>query len=48
VLDQGRITELGSHQELAAAGGSYAELFAMQAARYAGAEPDTLEGRSRG
>jgi len=35
VLDQGRITELGSHDELLAAGGSYAEMFTMQAARFA-------------
>src|SRR5580658_188533 len=39
VLDQGRITELGSHDELVAAGGSYAEMFAMQAARFAQAAP---------
>jgi ATP-binding cassette, subfamily B, bacterial len=39
VLDQGRITELGSHDELVAAGGSYAEMFAMQAARFAEASP---------
>ena len=39
VLDQGRITELGSHDELVAAGGSYAEMFAMQAARFAEAAP---------
>jgi ATP-binding cassette subfamily B protein len=37
VLDGGRITELGSHDELIAAGGSYAEMFALQAARFAGA-----------
>ncbi|HTX25498.1 MAG TPA: ABC transporter ATP-binding protein [Streptosporangiaceae bacterium] len=48
VLDQGRITELGRHEDLVAAGGSYAEMFAMQAARFAEAEPDTPEGRSRG
>jgi ATP-binding cassette subfamily B protein len=35
VLDSGRITELGRHDELVAAGGSYAELFALQAARFA-------------
>jgi ATP-binding cassette, subfamily B, bacterial len=35
VLDHGRVTELGSHDELIAAGGSYAEMFAMQAARFA-------------
>jgi ATP-binding cassette, subfamily B, bacterial len=39
VLDHGRITELGSHDELVAAGGSYAEMFAMQAARFAEASP---------
>jgi ATP-binding cassette, subfamily B, bacterial len=39
VLDRGRITELGSHDELVAAGGSYAEMFAMQAARFAEASP---------
>jgi ATP-binding cassette, subfamily B, bacterial len=39
VLDQGRITELGSHDELIAAGGSYAEMFALQAARFAEASP---------
>jgi ATP-binding cassette subfamily B protein len=39
VLDQGRISELGSHDELVAAGGSYAEMFAMQAARFAEAAP---------
>jgi ATP-binding cassette subfamily B protein len=35
VLDHGRITELGSHDELVAAGGGYAEMFAMQGARFA-------------
>jgi ATP-binding cassette, subfamily B, bacterial len=39
VLDGGRITELGSHTDLMAAGGSYAEMFALQAARFAGAAP---------
>ena len=39
VLDQGRITELGSHDELLAAGGSYAEMFTMQGARFAEASP---------
>ena len=42
VLDQGRIAELGSHDELVAAGGSYAEMFAMQAARFAEASPRGL------
>lgn len=35
VLDGGRITELGGHEELLAARGSYAEMFALQAARFA-------------
>jgi ATP-binding cassette subfamily B protein len=34
VLDGGRITELGSHDELVAAGGSYAEMFTLQAAQF--------------
>ena len=35
VLDAGRITEDGSHDELVAAGGQYARLFRTQAMRYA-------------
>lgn len=35
VLDGGRITETGTHDDLVAAGGSYAELFRLQAARFA-------------
>jgi ATP-binding cassette, subfamily B, bacterial len=34
VLDQGRLAELGSHRDLIAAGGPYAELFALQARAY--------------
>lgn len=34
VLQQGRITERGSHEELIAANGQYAHLFALQAAGY--------------
>ncbi len=34
VLDDGRITEEGSHHELANLGGRYAEMFEMQAASY--------------
>jgi ATP-binding cassette subfamily B protein len=41
VLEGGRITELGSHAELVAAGGGYAEMFAMQAARFTEATRDS-------
>jgi ATP-binding cassette subfamily B protein len=34
VLDGGRIREVGSHEALVAAGGLYAELYELQAARY--------------
>lgn len=34
VLDGGRVVESGSHDELVAAAGHYAALYAMQAARY--------------
>ncbi|MCE7983678.1 MAG: ABC transporter ATP-binding protein [Caldilinea sp. CFX5] len=39
VLDNGRITEDGSHDELVAAGGQYAQLFQKQAMRYADQAP---------
>ncbi len=35
VLDGGRIAELGSHDELLGAGGTYAEMFRLQAERFA-------------
>jgi ATP-binding cassette subfamily B protein len=35
VLDGGAITELGSHDELLAAGGTYAQMFRLQADRFA-------------
>ena len=38
VLDGGQITERGSHEELMAAGGPYAELFELQARRFADEE----------
>jgi ABC-type multidrug transport system fused ATPase/permease subunit len=34
VLDNGRVTEVGSHDELMRAGGQYAELFSLQARRF--------------
>ncbi|MFE6236842.1 ABC transporter ATP-binding protein [Cellulosimicrobium sp. NPDC057862] len=34
VLDGGRVAELGTHDELAAAGGAYAEMYALQARAY--------------
>jgi ATP-binding cassette subfamily B protein len=37
VLDGGRVTEMGTHDELVAAGGTYARLFALQASRFAAA-----------
>jgi ATP-binding cassette subfamily B protein len=36
VLDGGEVIELGSHAELMARGGTYAELFGLQASAYAG------------
>ncbi|WP_413452156.1 ABC transporter ATP-binding protein [Georgenia phoenicis] len=39
VLDQGRVAEAGSHEELMAREGTYAELFRLQAAAYLDAQP---------
>lgn len=38
VLDGGRVTEAGTHDELVAAGGQYARMFEVQARRFAGDE----------
>jgi ATP-binding cassette subfamily B protein len=35
VLDHGRVAEAGTHEALLAAGGTYAELFRLQARGYA-------------
>jgi ATP-binding cassette subfamily B protein len=46
VLDHGRITEQGTHQELMARGSGYAELFTLQARAYLdGTELDGLPDR---
>jgi ATP-binding cassette subfamily B protein len=34
VLEDGRVTELGTHEELLAAGGRYARMFRLQASRF--------------
>jgi ABC-type multidrug transport system fused ATPase/permease subunit len=46
VLEQGRVVELGSHDELMAAGGRYKTMFELQASRFgeAGEEPEAGEG----
>jgi ATP-binding cassette, subfamily B, bacterial len=36
VLEHGRVVELGSHEELVRAGGGYARMFGLQAARFCG------------
>ena len=36
VLDQGRVAELGTHDDLVAAGDGYARMFGLQAARFSG------------
>ena len=44
VLEDGRVVEDGSHDTLMAAGGRYAEMFSLQAARFQDeADPDALE-----
>jgi ATP-binding cassette subfamily B protein len=40
VLQGGRITEIGGHDELLAAGGSYAQMFMLQASRFAETSPE--------
>jgi ABC-type multidrug transport system fused ATPase/permease subunit len=39
VLDDGRVTESGTHDELLALGGTYARMFRLQAARFTEASP---------
>lgn len=40
LLEQGRITEVGSHSELMAKGGKYADMFRLQAENYVGSKGD--------
>jgi ATP-binding cassette, subfamily B, bacterial len=43
VLKDGRVAELGSHDELMALGGRYREMFELQAQRFAAGLPDDAE-----
>jgi ABC-type multidrug transport system fused ATPase/permease subunit len=43
LLDGGRITENGTHDELMALGGGYAELFTIQAERFQRGEDEILD-----
>jgi ATP-binding cassette, subfamily B, bacterial len=49
VLDGGRVTENGTHDELVRAGGTYAEMFEVQARRFGGAghQPAAVNGGTR-
>jgi ATP-binding cassette subfamily B protein len=40
VIDDGRVVEDGTHDQLVAAGARYAELYALQASRFAAGEVD--------
>jgi ATP-binding cassette, subfamily B, bacterial len=41
VLDEGRVVELGTHEELVARGGTYARMFGLQASRFVDLDPAT-------
>jgi ATP-binding cassette subfamily B protein len=40
VLEEGRVVELGTHDELLARGGRYHTMFTLQAQRFAAGEPE--------
>jgi ATP-binding cassette subfamily B protein len=48
VLDGGRVTEVGAHDELLAADGAYARLFTLQARAYLDGRPPSADGEARG
>jgi ABC-type multidrug transport system fused ATPase/permease subunit len=48
VLERGRVVELGSHDELMAAGGRYRTMFELQASRFDGGEGDGEAGHRDG
>jgi ABC-type multidrug transport system fused ATPase/permease subunit len=45
VLEGGRVIELGTHDELIAAGGRYRTMFELQAARFGAADGEEQEGQ---
>ena len=47
VLDGARAVEVGSHEELMAKGGKYAELYGIQAAAYIGKPEKPLQSVTR-
>jgi energy-coupling factor transporter ATP-binding protein EcfA2 len=48
VLDGGRVTEVGVHDELPAGGGTYIQLFALQARAYLDGRPSSAGGEADG
>ena len=43
MLEHGRVVELGTHDELMAAGGRYRTMFELQAERFAGEAEEGVE-----
>lgn len=48
VIEAGKVTELGSHAELVAAGRAYARMFELQAARFRDSDPGSPESETGG